>query len=182
MYTLVTDNNFAVYKDYLEEIESFYFGHDPEYLAEAIKDGGVSFLLYDHNKLGLIGGAKITHPDQDHLVNQYFKDMGYIIEDCWVLEDVFFHIPDENPIHDDEDRFLAVCEDFYTGLYEVIQLYGQDNRKSAFITLNSSDEHEDIKHFGEWPFIAEHTMSAEDQEDDLVMGLLPISQAARATA
>lgn len=182
MYTLVTANNYSQYKDYLEDIESFYFGYDPSYLEHAVKDGTISFLLYNHNQHGLLGGAKIVHPDRDHLVNQYFNDMGYIIEDCWVLEDVFFHIPDENPVHEDADRFEALCQDFYTGLYEVIQLYGQDNRKSAFITLNTSDEHEDIKHFGEWPFVAEHSMTTEDPEEEMVLGLLPISQAVRATA
>jgi hypothetical protein len=180
MYTLVTKNNISEYKDFLMEIESLYFENDWSAIETAVDDGRVSFLVYSHKELGPIGGAKITNPDNAHKVRQYFNERGYLVEDCWVLEDVFFHIADESAIHEDPEQFDAIAQKFYTSLYDVVQLQGQQNQKTAFITLNTLEEHEDIKHFGQWPFIVEHKMSDTDSEE--VLGLLPIVSSMCATA
>jgi hypothetical protein len=173
-YTLVTKTNYGEYKDYLEEIEAFYFGRDPVFLNQAIVDGSVVLLIYHHPKLGMIGGAKIVHPDHSHPVNQYFQELGYIIEEGLVIEDVFFHIPDESPVHEDEEQFGTICREFYSGLHEVIQMHAQDNNLSALLTLNSSDEHEDIKFFGGWPFRFEHNVEAECPNQDKTFAIIPV--------
>jgi hypothetical protein len=174
MYVLVTKTNYCEFKAYLEEMESFYFGREPSFLEQTVSDGSVVCLVYRHPELDLIGGAKISVPNEDHPVRKSFQDYGYVIEDCKVIEDVFFHIPDENPIHDDEDRFYGACYGFYRGLYEAIRLYAEKDKKEALLTYNAFDEHEDIKHFGNWPFVAEYQLDYADPQDTAVIALIPV--------
>lgn len=175
MYVLVTKTNFCEFRDYLEEMESFYFGRDASYLEQAVSDGSVVCLVYRHPELNLIGGAKILVPNQDHPVSKSLQGSGYLIDDYKVIEDVFFHIPDEDLIHDDKDRFDAVCYGFYRGLYEAIRLYTDCNKNEALFTFNAFDEHEDIKHFGNWPFVGEYELDSDDPEDAAVIALIPVT-------
>lgn len=174
MFVLVNKDNYTDHLDHLKEIENTYYHNDWPEKELSIKGGRTEFLLYNHKEHGVIGGARISKLDEKHRVTKYFNQMGYMIEDFVVAEEVYFHLPDDSPIQEDEDLFETLCVEFYTSLYDALMLQGQLNKKITLITANYEDDHEDIKYFGHWPFVMEHLIPGPDENSELIMGIIPM--------
>lgn len=168
MFTLVNKDNISEYSTDVREAELLYFHNEADSIRTAIMDNRLNYVVYKDD--GIIGGAKITNIDQHHELTRYFKDNGYKLDDCWIIEEVFFHAHDDMPIHDNPEQFDAACHKFYQGLYDAIKLIGIQQNKTALITLNPIEEHEDIKHFGQWPFTMQYTLQGKNK----ILGILPL--------
>lgn len=179
MYIQINRENYHEYRDYLIEIERIYYYNNWPEKELSIQDGRTEFILYNHKKYGVIGGSRISKLDEKHRVTKYFNQMGYMIKNFVVAEEVFFHLSNDSPIHNDEDLFHDLCKSFYTGLYHAMMLQGRLHQKLTLITANDLEDHEDIKYFGNWPFVMEHLIPAGDENCELIMGIIPmISQPA----
>lgn len=167
MYKLITRQNMAEYSADIKNIEDMYY--ESTCLMQYIQEGNLQYIVY--KKDGIIGGAKVVNPNDSHPITQYFKQHNHSLKDFWVLEDIFFDIPDDSPVHDDPELFDQTCKQFYTGLYDIIQLMGAPYGAHTCVTFNPTEEHEDVVFYGNWPFVTQHPI------DDKIMGFLPLDTA-----
>lgn len=173
MYIQINKSNYKKHMDFLVQIEKTYYNDDWTGKEISIKQGGSEFVLYNHKEHGIIGGARISKLEEKHMLTEYFNQIDYMSECFLVIEEVFFHLPKDSSIHENENLFESLCVGFYKGLYSAMMLQGKPDQKITLITLNNLDDHEDIKHFGKWPFVMEHLISGEDEDSELVVGILP---------
>lgn len=180
MFTLVTKENVFSYIDEINLMEKEYFEELGDSLEKDILDGVINYIFYQ--KDGVLGGVKLVNPQENHEVEAYLRSHDILLNNYWVLEDVIFHVPNDLNLHEDPDRFEAACREYYKGLYDILQLLGPQHDKETLLTLNPYEDHEDIMFFGDWPFIAQHIIAAENEDDDLVLGLLTLQEAQASAA
>jgi hypothetical protein len=171
MYILVSKDNAAEYSKEIETLNQLYKLET----GMTISDDADMYVIYKHPDHGIVGGAKITPIEQAKELDHYFLVNQYQVEDCWVLEKVFFHLDDDSPLQENPEQFEHLCRKFYQGLYQALLLIGHEYNKKVLLTLNPLEEHEDIKHFGGWPFAAQHMIESSLQAHDKVLGVLKIN-------
>lgn len=133
-------------------------------------------LLFCEPTTGPIGGATLIKRQASHLPLK-IKGLFHQFMDndtLWECNTVFFMIPDHSFIHDNFDYFSALCYQFYGGLYTYIHKFAIENNIKHFISVNPTEEHQDISYFGQWPFAYEievkNLHSNNDQEH--IIGLM----------
>lgn len=158
--------------------ESFSQEAQGFFIDQHMTETGKTFLFCEPS-LGPIGGATVTKRNIKNFQPKAQAILKRLAgkDEIWECSNVFFMIPDDSPIHENLDRFSALCEQFYRGLYECLCNFSAANNVRQMMALNFSDEHQDIKFFGRWPFRYEIETSGlfHDEADEFVLGLLEMN-------
>jgi hypothetical protein len=129
-------------------------------------------LVCDHPDYGLIGGARLSQANQSDVLKKHLKHLEFIQDTPCLIDGIFFHVASDNPVQQDEEAFEQLCQDFYKGLYEALQLYAQQYQLDTLLSLASVEEHNDLLYFGEWSFLAQYRCEESDEDEELILGLL----------
>ena len=107
------------------------------------------YCVYIDDRFGLIGSARIL-PRPAWLANHI--ELEEDAEGYWECNRVFFDIHEDAPVHDNLDAFREITQQFYQELYKSIKEFARTYGIGSMLSVNLFDEHEDIVHFGQWPF------------------------------
>jgi len=116
------------------------------------------YCVYIDDRFGLIGSARIL-PRPAWLANHI--ELEEDADGCWECNRVFFDIHEDAPVHEDPDAFNEITQQFYQELYKGIEEFAKTYGIGSMLSVNPFDEHEDIVHFGQWPFDIESLIDIE---------------------
>lgn len=106
-------------------------------------------IIYDDPELGIIGGINLNfkYPPKD------FLDLKKIISSkkIWIAENLVFEI-DNDKVHENLDLFAHYCDFFYRRLFEILITFSVVKEISGILMCLDEEDHQDIIHFGRWPF------------------------------
>lgn len=74
---------------------------------------------------------------------------GFVFDNVVFVSNVFFHLDDDSPIHEDEEEFHDLIRCFYNDLKKAILKH---SLKDGVIMLLSPEDFEDTRLFGDWNY------------------------------
>lgn len=178
MYTIITSDNLSKHSremESLSKIDLLYYENDWIALEKNIRNGRLKYLIYSDADSGALGGMKIKKSDDNLIISRCFTNAGFKLQETWILEEVFFDVPDDSYLHDQPLKFEDCCRKFYKGLYEIIQLLGVNQDQATILMVNDIEEHENIKYFGEWPFEMDQVTKCEETATEFVLACVPVN-------
>lgn len=175
MFTAVNEVNKATHQDKIHLLKKRYFEETGLELGDPHLDKGGLYFIAEDDVYGVIGGALLVPIKRVDKLNHYLDSQGYQFSNCYVITDVFFHLPSTSPLHEKEEEFDHLVTEFYKNLHKKINAISKKNDLSAVLTFTPLDEHEDIKHFGNWPFIAQHKIDS-CYKNEAILGVLSNSR------
>ena len=171
MFSIVTQANKNKCQSKLNLLKERYTKETGLELSDPDLDQGGMYFIGEDKTYGVIGGALIIPVEELEELDLYLNSQGYQFSGCPVITDVFFHLPSDSPLQEDGEQFVQFVEQFYQMLYKEILIFSKEQNQEVLLTFTSLDEHEDLKHFGSWPFIAQHKISS-FHEAERVLGIL----------
>lgn len=166
MFTVVTKENATQHHKALKDLLSL----DPA-LSLPNTQEEILFVC-DHPQYGLVGGARLSQVDQSIILREHFDHLDFIKDTPCLIDGIFFHLPADHPVHEDDEAFEKLCRDFYIGLWESLNLFANQHQMGTLLTLTPVEEYNDIVYFGDWNFTAQYKLDETDDRDELVLGLV----------
>ena len=137
------------------------------------------YVICVHSEFGVIGGLRLLSSSGPILSDIVLKKKGYVLsdKDVWEISKLFFYLPSSHPIQESLDDFNRICTDFYMGIWEFLT---QVSDFESLITILPEVEHEDVRHFGQWPFNIESLVAAPydstPNDERYILGIINIGQ------
>lgn len=136
------------------------------------------YVICSHKKFGVIGGARLIPMDAQAITKDFLKRLKFNSKQkIYEISRVFFHIPNNQDIHESSEMFELICRDFYQGLFEALKTISIAQKVKAFISVLSMEDHKDVLHYGLWPFEKQAKIASPYNNDEpYVLGIMPMNE------
>jgi hypothetical protein len=142
-----------------------------------------SYVVCVHHDFGVIGGLRLLPTLGPKLSDDSLTDSGVALHDeqTWEATKLFFYLPGDHPIQELQEEYDALCADFYLGMWDYLL---QICPIEMIVTLLPDAEHQDLCHFGQWPFMLESTVRNpfDPEGEEYVLGVLRLEEPAAMAA
>lgn len=135
-----------------------------------------SYVVCVHHDFGVIGGMRLLPTLGPKLSDDSLTEAGLALHDdmTWEGSKLYFYLPFDHPIQDENEAYDELGRQFYEGLWEYLQ---EVCPIEMIVTLLPECEHSDARYYGQWPFMLESTVQSpfEDNEE-YQLGVLRIGE------
>ncbi len=137
------------------------------------------YVICVHPEFGVIGGLRLLSSSGPILSDIVLKKKDYVLrdKDVWEISKLFFYPPSSHPIQESLDEFNQTRTDFYMGIWEFLT---QVSDFKSLITFLPEVIHEEVRHFGQWPFNIESLVAAPNYstpyDERYILGIINLGQ------
>jgi hypothetical protein len=178
MFNLIPPKKRSEFKDDLNQMFTLLELELGKNALDAFDHDEAYYLVYSHKKFGVIGGARLIPIDSPAMTSDLLKRLKFNTKQkIWELSRVFFHLPEDTAKDESEKMFELICRDFYQGMYDSLKTISIAQKIRSFITVLPFDDHQDVLHFGFWPFDKQASISSPYKDKEpYVVGFMPMNQ------
>lgn len=162
MFTVYNQNNFHEWYQLANKIaenEVKEYGNGKNKFIPLSVERKLSdyYLIFTDPKAGTCGAAVLTSRPFTFSTDEYYLEIASNTSP-WILKDVYFHIENKHPIHEDHHEFSRVIEKFYLGLFKKLWEFSSEEKKSIALVFDPLADceyeslHESLKFFGGFKF------------------------------